>query len=238
MWSVAGQFDLEAQALGERQHRVLAHDVRRLQGHSGHAADRREVPHPRRFAGRDHRRQEGPHAVEDPADVDVDQSIPVLDRGVPQIPELLDARVVDQQPHRSDIAVRALGQCSTASGSRTSHTTSTAAPRRRQLVAERGDRGDVDVGEHHRHSKALAWRASPAPMPAPAPVMTATPPPKVSRASRAGDGRRSWRVVFGEGNRILGVEHHTHRREHQAVDRHGGCRRRPHRWTRRTGRCW
>ena len=48
--------------------------------------------------------------MEDPADVDVDQSIPVLDRGVPEIPELLDARVVDQKPDRTDVAVGAIGE--------------------------------------------------------------------------------------------------------------------------------
>ena len=48
--------------------------------------------------------------MEDTADVDVDQSFPVVDRGVPQVAELLDARVVDQQPDWTDVAVGALGE--------------------------------------------------------------------------------------------------------------------------------
>jgi hypothetical protein len=45
---VPGVLHLQRQALGQRQHRVLAHDVGRLQRHHRHTADRGQVPHPRR----------------------------------------------------------------------------------------------------------------------------------------------------------------------------------------------
>ena len=69
--------------------------------------------------GVDHPGQERPNAVEDAADVDVDDAVPVLDGRVPEISELLDACVVDQQPDRPEVAVGAFGQV--LDGARVAH---------------------------------------------------------------------------------------------------------------------
>ncbi len=151
---VPGVLDLEMQALGEREHGVLAHDVGRLQRHHGHTADRRQIPHPRRGACVDHPRYEGPDPVEDTADVDVDDPVPVVHRCVPQVAELLDACVVDQQSHGSDVAIRTVGELLDGGGvAHVAHNVYRRATGGGQLVTERGDCGAVDIGEYDRHAE-------------------------------------------------------------------------------------
>ena len=92
--------------------------------------------------------------MEDTADVDVDNPVPVVDRGVPEIAELLDACVVDQQPHWPDIAVRTLGQLLDGGGvAHVAHDVHRRATGGGQLVTERGDCGAVDIGEYDRHAE-------------------------------------------------------------------------------------
>ena len=165
--------------------------------------------------------------MKDTADVDVDDAVPVLDRGVPQISELLDACVVHQQPDRSEIAVCAFGELLAVRSGRARRI-----PRRRRCRPPRSTRRvarrRTDASTSASTTvmpNAAACRARPAPMPAPAPVMTATPPPKMSPARRlrschdahALAAAEFFALVFGERNRIFGVENDTHRREHQSV---------------------
>ncbi len=209
----------------------------RLQRHHGDTADRRQVPHPGRGARVNHLGQERTNAVEDPADVDVDHAVPVLDRRVPQIPELFDAGVVDQQPHRSDVAVgrarprscHGVGITDVADG------VDGDGARRGELVSKRRNRFGVDVGEHHRHAEpgGVAGQTR-------ADARTGARDDGHAAAERVASGHDTGgrAAVLREGHRVLGVQNHLHRGEHQTALRPGGSRRRRHRWTRRTGCCW
>ena len=92
--------------------------------------------------------------MKDAADIDLHQAIPVVHGCIPEVAELLDAGVVDQQAHRSEFSVHGLGQ--SVHRERVTHVAHhverLAAPGF-QLVAQLGDRGAVDVGEHHRHAE-------------------------------------------------------------------------------------
>ncbi len=194
----------------------------------------------------DHPGQERTNAVKDTADVDVDDAVPVVDRACPT--DIRTAPRLRCSPTAAPVrdrgmCVRPAPRVRSGRARRTPRRRRCRPPRSTRRVARRRTAPSTSASTTVMPN-AVACRARPAPMPAPAPVMTATPPPKcrcarlpTSRALTRGGGG-VLRAVFGERNRILGVENDIHRREHQTVRRRAGCRRRRRRWTRRTGRCW
>ena len=111
---------------------------------------------------REHPRQERPHSVEDPADVDLHQAVPVGDRGVPEVAELFDAGVVDQQAHRADVAVDRVREAFQRVGiTDIAHHVDSLSAGVVQFAPQRSDGRAVDVSQDDRHAQ-VGRRAGPA----------------------------------------------------------------------------
>ena len=139
--------------------------------------DRRQVPHPGRIRARQHSRQKRPHPVEDAADVDLHQAVPIGNRGVPEVAELFDAGVVDQQTHRAEIPLDGIGQTLQRVGvADVAHRVDGFMAGVAQFAPKSGGDGTaIDIGEYDRHSETRGVPRQPADAGA-APVMTAIPP--------------------------------------------------------------
>lgn len=92
--------------------------------------------------------------MKDATDIDVDDTVPVLHRGIPQIPELFDTGVVHQKTHGSDITISPLGQLSHRFGvAHVAHGDDGGDTLHAQFITQRRGGCGVDVGEYHFHAE-------------------------------------------------------------------------------------
>ncbi len=152
--------------------------------------------------------------MEDTADIDVYDPLPIGQRGVPEIADCSTPALLTNSPYRPTSRYTSSANAWTASASRTSHTAAiTDPPAALRFFAQSRDGRGVDVGEDHRHAQSarMAGQAGADSRAGPG-VMTATPPANVSRALTPGSCG-----VLRERHGILGVEHHRQRGEHQPI---------------------
>ena len=98
------------QAFGQCLHGELTGDVGALEWPDGESPDGGRVDDAGRPPVRQHARDEGVDPVEHPVDVDLDHQIPPLGCEFPQRTGRLDTGVVEEQPDRSELGVRARRQ--------------------------------------------------------------------------------------------------------------------------------